>query len=166
MGCRPRSWRTDFFCSSSCRLLSRLWQSVFHRQARLSSSLSDLFLLLAQLGYAVDDIPPHHHEVIFVVHVVAVDQVSTGEVSELHPQLDRILAWERVNIPTRVVAVLVGIETDTLHLLQIDRHMQIGLIYRIRSGRPLQDSPFFEVNMDWMDPIARKDVVPQAPFLH
>src|SRR5262249_1153895 len=73
---------------------------------------------------------------------------------------------ERVNIPARVVGVLVGIETDTLHLLQIDRHIQIGLIYRIRSGRSLQDSPFFEVNMDWMDPIARKDVVPQGPFLH
>src|SRR5262245_63776779 len=89
-----------------------------------------------------------------------------GSAQEMRCRIVYMLARGRVNIPARVVGVLVGIETDILHLLQIDRHMQIGLIYWIRSGRPLQDSPFFEVNMDWMDPIARKDVVPQGPFLH
>src|SRR5262245_16904979 len=164
MGRPQRSWRTGFFYSSAYPPLSRFRQSVFDREAGLSSSLGDLFSLLAQFGDAVNDIPPHHHEVVLVIHIVAVDQVSADEIPELHPQLDRILSRQRIDITARVPGVFVGIETDALHLLQIDWHSHIGLIYRIRSGRSLQDSPFFEVDMHRMDPGARNDIVPQMPL--
>jgi hypothetical protein len=82
-------------------------QSVFHRQASRSSLFSDLLSLPAKLGQAIDDIPPHHHEIILVSHVVAVDEVSADEISELKPYRYRTLTWQSIDIPAHVIGHLI-----------------------------------------------------------
>jgi hypothetical protein len=70
-------WLTDFFYPLR-HLLSKPFFG-FHFQ------LTDLLIGQAssQACRVRTDIPADHHEVIFVAHVVAVDQVSSGEISEL-----------------------------------------------------------------------------------
>src|SRR5262245_39256916 len=109
-----------------------------------------------QLGAAVDDIPPHHHEAVLVAHVVAVDQVSPGEISKLHPELHRILLRERIDVSPRIGRALV----------RPKRHIYtpLGRKPDVNPSRSLYDPALFKVNVNRVDPIARNDVVLQFPF--
>src|SRR6185437_13974876 len=103
-----------------------------------------------QFGAGVDNIPPHHHEAVLVAHVVAVDQVPPGEISELHPELHRILLRERIDVSTRIPKVLVRPERLS--------YTPLGRKPDVNPFRPLYNPALFKVNVNRVDPIARNDV--------
>src|SRR6185503_4147341 len=91
------------------------------------------------LGKAIDNVPADHHEVVFMIHVVTVDQVLAQKIPELHEEHNLITGWKANNV------------------------LSTGLERWRWSAVSREDSEFLKVNVNGMRPIRSWNQVSEGP---